>query len=114
METSYFINVFFFSYIALIGETVISNAFMLNPMFGNMCLVTSYVGHDNVVNSVINYDSKFLLPLLVESYKSLMPFAIEVLQMLPRQMDFKHLFHTTETNPNTLKHIVFRLELNEF
>lgn len=89
-------------------------AFMLNPMFKNMCLVTSYVGHDNVVNLVINYDSKLLLPLLVESYKSLMPFAIEVLQMLPRQMDFKHLFHTTKTNPHTLKHIVSRLELNEF
>jgi hypothetical protein len=77
-------------------------AIMLNPMFKNMCLVTSYVGHDNVANLVINYNSKLLLPLLVEFYKSLMPFAIELFQMLPRQVDFKHLFHTIETNPNTL------------
>jgi hypothetical protein len=77
-------------------------ALMLNPMFKNMCLVTSYVGHDNVANLVINYNSKLLLPLLVESYKSLMHVTIEVLQMLPRQMDFKHLFHTIETNSNIL------------
>jgi hypothetical protein len=42
-----------------------------------MHLATSYVGHENATNLVIDYDSQLLLPLLVESYKSPIPIAIE-------------------------------------
>ncbi len=45
---------------------------MLDPRFKSMCLVTSYVGHENATKLVTNYDSQLLLALLVEFHKSLM------------------------------------------
>lgn len=51
--------------------------FTFNPRVKNMCLVTSYVGHNNATNLVTNYDSQLLLLLLVEFYKSLMPTTVE-------------------------------------
>jgi len=45
---------------------------MLNPRFKSMCLVTSYVGHENATKLVIGYDPQLLLSLLVEFHKSLM------------------------------------------
>ncbi len=45
---------------------------MLDPRFKNMCLVTSYVGHENVTKLVTDNDSQLLLLLFVEFHKSLM------------------------------------------
>jgi hypothetical protein len=42
-----------------------------------MYLVTPYVGHKNATNFIIDYDSQLLLPLMLVSYKSLMPTTIE-------------------------------------
>jgi hypothetical protein len=49
----------------------------------------------------------------MESYKSLMPNAIEEPYVLGSQMNFENLFHTIEMNPNTLKHHVSR-KFNQF
>ncbi len=34
-----------------------------------MCLITMYLGYDNVVIVVVEYDDKFILLLLIETYK---------------------------------------------
>ncbi len=47
---------------------------MLDPIFKSMCLVMMYVGHDNVVALVVEYDNELLLPLLMEVCKPSMPF----------------------------------------
>jgi hypothetical protein len=58
-----------------------------------MYLVTSYVGHKNATNLVIDYDSQLLLPLMVVSYKSLMPTTIqESNHALASQVNSKDLF----------------------
>jgi hypothetical protein len=58
-----------------------------------MYLVTPYVGHKNATNLVINYDSQLLLPLMVVSYKSLMPTTIEESNhALTSQVNSKDLF----------------------
>jgi hypothetical protein len=44
---------------------------MLDARFKSMCLVTSYVGHENATKLVVDYDSQLLLPFLVEFHKSL-------------------------------------------
>jgi hypothetical protein len=51
--------------------------FTLDPKVKNMCLITLYVGCNNITNLVTNYDSQLLLFFLVEFYKSLMPTTIE-------------------------------------
>jgi len=45
---------------------------LLNSKHKNMHLVTIYLGHENVVTLVVNYDEKSLLLLLLEVYKGLM------------------------------------------
>ncbi len=61
---------------------------MLNPRLRNMCLITLYVSCENALRLVVDYDSQLLLPLLVESFKSLMLNVIKEYQVLGSQMDF--------------------------
>lgn len=68
---------------------------MLTPIFKSMCLVCTYVGHENVSLLVAAYDEQMLLPLLMEVYKSSMPL-IEKFQTF-ESLDggcFGDLFHT--------------------
>jgi hypothetical protein len=47
-----------------------------------MQLVTTYLGHENVVAIVVEYDEELLLPLLIKVVKLLMPTnAIEVVDI---------------------------------
>jgi hypothetical protein len=65
-------------------------------------------------NLVIDYDTQLLLPLMVVSYKLLMPTTIvESNQALASQMNSKDFFKTTKTNPNTLKHPISK-KFNRF
>jgi hypothetical protein len=58
-----------------------------------MYVVTSYVAHKNDANLVIDHDSQLLLPLMVVSYKSLMPTTIdESNHALTSQVNSKDLF----------------------
>jgi hypothetical protein len=50
---------------------------MLNPRYKSMHLVTTYVGCDNVVVLVVEYDQELLLLLLMEVYKLSMPIIIK-------------------------------------
>jgi hypothetical protein len=53
-------------------------ALMLDLRFKNICLDISYVSHKNVVRLVLDYDLElFILLLLLEFYKSLMPNALK-------------------------------------
>jgi hypothetical protein len=47
-------------------------ALMLDPKYKNMCLVTTYLGHEIAATVMADYD-KQLLPLLLEAYKGLLP-----------------------------------------
>jgi hypothetical protein len=42
-----------------------------------MCVVNIYMGHDNATILVVTYDELVLLPLLMEVYKSSLPFVEE-------------------------------------
>lgn len=44
---------------------------MLDPRLKNMRLITLYVSCENALRLVVGHDSQLLLPLLVESFKSL-------------------------------------------
>ncbi len=46
-----------------------------------MGLIISYVGYENVVNLVTNYDSQLLFVFVNETYKSSMPNIIDEPQM---------------------------------
>ncbi len=50
---------------------------MLDPRLKGLHLIISYVGHENSINLVVDYDLQLLLPLLLKAYKSLMPNAID-------------------------------------
>jgi hypothetical protein len=50
---------------------------MLDPRYKSMHLVTTYVGCDNVVVLVVEYDQELLLLLLMEVYKLSMPIIIK-------------------------------------
>jgi hypothetical protein len=53
-------------------------ALMLDLRFKNVCLDISYVSHKNVARLVLDYDLElFILFLLLEFYKSLMPNALK-------------------------------------
>ncbi len=52
-------------------------ALMLDPKFKSMRLVSIYMGHDNGAILVVAYDELVLLPLLMEVYKSSLPFVEE-------------------------------------
>jgi len=61
---------------------------MLDPRLKNMHLITLYVSCENGLRLVVGHDSQLLVPLLVESFKSLMLNAIEEYQVLGSEMDF--------------------------
>jgi hypothetical protein len=42
-----------------------------------MCLITNYVDHENAMISITKCDNQLLLPLLIETYKLLMPNLVE-------------------------------------
>jgi hypothetical protein len=44
-------------------------ALMLNLKCKGLCLITSHVCHKNVTNLIVDFDSKLLLPFLMEAYK---------------------------------------------
>jgi hypothetical protein len=46
-------------------------ALMLDPKLKSMCLVNTYVSHENVTTIVITHDEVLLMPLLMEVYKCL-------------------------------------------
>jgi len=50
---------------------------MLDPRYKSMHLVMTYVGCDNVVVLVVEYDHELLLLLLMEVYKLSMPIIIK-------------------------------------
>jgi hypothetical protein len=52
-------------------------ALMLDPKFKSMRLVSIYMGHDNATIIVVAYDELVLLSLLMEVYKSSLPFVEE-------------------------------------
>jgi len=55
---------------------------ILDPRCKNMQLVITYLGHENVVAIVVEYDEELLLPLLIKVVKLLMPInAIEVVDL---------------------------------
>jgi hypothetical protein len=47
-------------------------ALMFNQRFKNMRLVTTFLGHENAIAIVFEYDQNFLLPLLTKVTKLLM------------------------------------------
>jgi hypothetical protein len=50
---------------------------LMLPKFKFMRLVSIYMGHDNATILVVAYDELVLLPLLMEVYKSSLPFVEE-------------------------------------
>jgi len=48
-------------------------ALMFDPRFKNMQLVTMYLGQENIVALVVEYDDELILLLLTEVVKLLMP-----------------------------------------
>jgi hypothetical protein len=63
-------------------------ALMLDSHFQNMLLVTMYLGQENVVAFVVDYDNELFLTLLIEVAKLLMFF---------NGAKFENLFFTTTT-----------------
>jgi hypothetical protein len=47
---------------------------MLNLRFKSMCLVSTYMGHENTTILIDAYDEHVLLPLTMQVYKSSLPF----------------------------------------
>ncbi len=62
-----------------------------------MCLITNYVGHDNVMTLVAKYDNNLLLPFINEGLQASMPTIVKELQTL---------FHTMDTIVEALKDLV--------
>jgi hypothetical protein len=83
-------------------------ALMLDHGYKNMCLITSYLGHEVATNLVVNYNEKLLLPLLLEAYKVLMHNKINYIDdEFDSLVDSLDLFQqTNDTNANTYNNIV--------
>jgi len=60
---------------------------MLDPMLKNMRLITLYISCENALRLVVGHDLQLLLPLFVESFKSLMLNTIEEYQVSGSQID---------------------------
>jgi hypothetical protein len=60
-------------------------------------VVNRYLGCENVVDLVVEYDENLLLPLLTKTNKLLMFHRVEMSYDLHSQVDFKGLFHSTTT-----------------
>ncbi len=83
-------------------------ALMLDSHFQNMLLVTMYLGEENVVAFVVEYDDELFLTLLTEAAKLLMFSSGVEFENLVTQMNSENLFFTTTTNVNTYKDLVSR------
>ncbi len=73
-----------------------------------MWLITTFLGDENVVVIVVEYDKKFLLHLLTKVTKLLMPTNVEKVEDLQSKGNSKDLFKTTSTNANTYMDLVSR------
>jgi len=58
-----------------------------------MCLITMFLGHENVVTMVAKYDENLLLPLLMEANKLLMSNKFEGVYDLTLDFDIFLLMH---------------------
>ncbi len=74
---------------------------MIDLCFKSMWLVTTYLGQENVVILVAEYDEKLFLPLLIEVAKLLMPICGEKIESLTSQVNFEDLFFTITINVYT-------------
>jgi hypothetical protein len=81
---------------------------MFDPRFKSMWLITTFLGDENVVVIVVEYDKKFLLHLLTKVTKLLMPTNVEKVEDLQSKGNSKDLFKTTSTNANTYMDLVSR------
>ncbi len=83
-------------------------ALMLDSHFQNMLLVTMYLGQENVVALIVEYDDELLLTLSIEVVKLLMLSSGAEFENLATQVKFENLFFTTTTNADTYKALVPR------
>jgi len=83
-------------------------AFMLDPKFKTMQLVTTYLSCKNVV-----YDEELSLCLLTKATNLFMPNSVEEIEDLQSQVHIEDLFHITTTNVGTFRDVVSR-KLVEF
>jgi hypothetical protein len=83
-------------------------AFMFDPCFKNMQLVTMYLGQENVVVLVVDYDDELLLPLLTEIAKLLIPSNGANFKNLATQVNFENLVFTTTMKADTYRDLVSR------
>jgi len=74
---------------------------MFDPRFKNTQLVTTFLGHENVIAIVAKYDQKLLFPLLTKVIKLLMRVIVKETKDLQSQGNVEDLFKTTSTNVNT-------------
>jgi len=89
---------------------------MLDLRFKNLCLVSSYVGKEQGVSIVEEYDRKALYPMLVKSYNHLHLIGDVVFNFTKQDADKDcglNIFQMTNNNAETTKEIVTR-ELLDF
>jgi len=87
---------------------------LLDSKYKNMHLVTTYLGHENVVTLVVDYDEKSSFLLLLEAFKGLMPSKSTCLHNeFTSFVVFHDIFQQTNTSANSYKDIVIR-ELDRF
>jgi hypothetical protein len=68
-----------------------------------MKLVAMFMGHQNAILVVIEYDEKLLMPSLMEANNFLMHDNIEATYDLHSKGNYEGLFHTTSTTTNIYK-----------
>jgi hypothetical protein len=83
-------------------------ALMLDPHFKSMQLVTMYLGQENVVALVVEYDDELLLPLVTEVAKLLMLSSGAKFENLVTQVNSKNLVFTTTMNVDFYRDLVSR------
>lgn len=69
-------------------------ALMFDPRFKNMRLVIAFLGHENVIAIVFEYDQKLLLPLLTKVTKLLMCVDVKKTKDLQSQSNVEDLFRS--------------------
>ncbi len=79
---------------------------MLDPIYKSMRLVTIYVGHNNAIILVVEYDQELLLPLLMEVDKLAMLVIVDKLDASSLEIGNENFFYTTNTILDTLKDLV--------
>jgi hypothetical protein len=81
---------------------------MVDPKYKFVYIVMTYVGSDNVVALVVEYDQKLLLPLLIEFYKLSMEVIVKELDAFGSRTRNEHFFCTTDITEDILKDLVGR------